>query len=126
MRDVVGKLARLLEAQIQLERLSQMRVADLQRRIEQNGRDRTIAERAAETSPWAMMLPQLHLRHVQRLLEEGSALKIDLEQAFLDWRRERKKSDILRDRLASARGARDRQADMAAILENIGRLPRGA
>lgn len=121
MSDDVGKLKRLCSAQRQVVSIAQSKLTALSVELSRNAEAMRSAERAAEESQWALMLPQLHLRHMQRLVEEKALLEKRIQEFQSICGRELEKEKILVRRLAQASADSERESDVEATLEFVER-----
>jgi len=80
---------------------------------------------ALESAEQVMVFPDLHLHHIERLMDESSRTRLQLREALASHQSEKLRNDSLKQRLINQKSLERREQEGMALIELIDRRVAG-
>jgi len=123
MKGHVRQLKKILNAQQMMEQGARARVAQFQIRQQEIEQKFEKAKQAAENSNFLAIFSDFYIRHLHQLTAEQVGIAELIKQARHQYQIEKKRSEVLRDRLKAKRRFDEDKRENENLLELVNRMP---
>ena len=119
------KLKRLVLAQTVAESMAKSHVGGLSAKLAQVDEKLERARASFATSKTSLLFSDLHLKHINGLVQQSEDTRIELEAARRELQSETVRNRKLQDRLKSTLSNEEREAENKMLLERLDRRSAG-